>query len=64
MVNILVYVSGGIVSPTLVQMTDVGRPELWPSITIKADVQGSFGRAALGPNGISESLGTEPEFLK
>jgi Crinkler effector protein N-terminal domain len=63
-VNILVYVSGGVVSPTLVQMTDVGLPELWPSITIKADAQGSFhGRAALGPNGISELLGTEPEFL-
>jgi hypothetical protein len=61
-VNILVYVPGGIVSPTRVQMVDAGRPELWPSMTIKA-VQGSFGRAALGPNGISEFLGTEPEFL-
>jgi hypothetical protein len=45
-------------------MTDAGRPEIWPSITIKADVQGSFGQAALGPNAISEFLGTEPEFLK
>ncbi|KAH9962518.1 hypothetical protein BGW80DRAFT_865225 [Lactifluus volemus] len=43
-------------------MADAGRPELWPSITIKA-VQGSFGRAALAPNGISEFLDTEPEFL-
>jgi Crinkler effector protein N-terminal domain len=58
-VNILVYVPGGVVSST---MADAGRPELWPSITIKA-VQGSFGRAALAPNGISEFLGTEPEFL-